>query len=287
MKCSDRLGSAKEKTFTLTRCQGCGLVYLNPRPIGDYAESFYYEEGYDPFLSLKNPRSVIERIYAVARKLTLRWKRNRILHRVPPRGKVLDIGCGTGEFLDAISRDFEVVGIEPEPNVAKWARDRFGLTVFTGNLETVNLENGQFDLVTMWHVLEHVPDPTDELKRIHKILTPDGKLLLALPDICSFDARIYKSDWVALDAPRHLWHFTQDHVRKLASLTGFRLSSSGMLPLDTFYNSLMSEKTSLEMHGKHYILLTLARLPVAVVFSLVWGLITGKHSGMYYVLEKN
>ena len=287
LTCSDRFHNPKLRKYNLRKCNGCGLISLNPRPRCSDLDKHYCAEDYDPFLSIKQSRSVLDRIYSSSRSWTLKWKKNLVAKLAANRAKILDVGCGTGEFLDRLAPDFAVEGTEPEPDAARWAREKLGLKVHTGYLAEISLEYEQFDLVTLWHVLEHIPDPVQELQIINKILAQDGKLLIALPNIGSIDAGIYKSCWIALDAPRHLWHFTSKTLGALAQKCGFSLVQTGMLPLDTFYNTLHSELLCIKTRGLTSLILAPLRMPIAVTASLLSGVITGQHSGMYYIFQKS
>ncbi len=216
----------------------------------------------------------------------MRWKKRLVKRLAAPGTAILDVGCGTGEFLREVGREYGAWGIEPEPEAARWARERFGLNVQTGDLSIVQFPTGSFDLVTMWHVLEHIPDPAQALTTISGMLKDGGRLLVALPNISALDARLYRAFWVAIDAPRHLWHFDRPQLARLAEKTGFTIVRTGMMPLDLFYNAVWSERFIYRVRGWRQLLPAVLRLPLAVAASLVYGGVTGKHSGNYYVLEK-
>ncbi len=288
IECGDRFREPKFKNYRLVRCRGCGLIYLNPRLTAQALQAAYREEGYDPFLSLQKPQRTFARAYSAARRWAHGWKKRLIRRFTPPGSLIVDGGCGTGEFLHHLREEYRVCGYEPEPNAARWARERLGLDVFTGDLSAFlasgRIAEGSVDLLTLWHVLEHVPAPKLELQRISSLLSPDGCLLLGVPNIASFDARLYGAAWAPLDAPRHLWHFTPATMVKLAGRAGFHLRRRGLMPLDPFYNSLLSEQLSSVMDpGKRW--LGIARFPTAILGSLGFGLLTGNHSSVYYVLS--
>ena len=246
----------------------------------------YESDGYDPFQSIQSPTSIFDRAYRIARDFTLAWKKNLIERLVPHGSRILDGGCGTGEFINSLKSNYQVEGYEPEQRVANWVRKQYSLPIHAGDSSTLPTDIEHFDLITMWHVLEHVPDPVAELHSLGGILKSGGKLLIAVPNITSADAMIYGSNWVALDAPRHLWHFSKKQISLLADKTGFTLTKSGMLPLDVYYNSLLSEKNCIAHNGYSQLALTPLRLPFSVISSLLYGMITGKHSSNYYVLGK-
>ena len=284
--CSDRLREPQLRSYQLMRCTGCGLVYLSPRLSSTAVGEFYQDEGYDPFLSLSSQRSLLEHAYSLLRSWTLKWKKRLIGRLISKDAHILDIGCSTGEFLATLAHDYRVEGVEPEPNAARWARERFGLNVHTGSVEEAPLGLDTFDLVTLWHVLEHVPSPSRELDLINRMLTSEGRLLVALPNVRSLDARMYGPYWVALDAPRHLWHFSQPQLELLARKSGFELDESGMLPLDAFYNSLYSELILKQAKGNVQFILAPIRLTFSVISSLIWGALSGQHSSKYYIFRK-
>jgi SAM-dependent methyltransferase len=262
------------------------LIFLNPRPSQTEMESAYQEEGYDPFQSLEKPKGIFDRAYRLARTYALAWKKRLVNKIVEPGAKILDGGCSTGEFLSVLKDQYVVEGFEPEPDAARWAGNRFGLTVHTGNLNTVSFQNDGFDLVTLWHVLEHIPELQPDVTRIHQLLRPGGKFLIAVPNVGSLDAKIYKENWIALDAPRHLWHFTLPSINSLASSTGFKIVRTGMLPLDTVYNVLLSEQLAIGTYGRIQLMKAIFRFPFAIIGSMIYGLFTGSHSSRYYILEK-
>jgi len=262
------------------------LIYLDPRPSLKDLELAHREEGYDPFLSLEKPQRLFDRAYDLARRLTIAWKRRLIDKLIEPGSYILDGGCGTGEFLSALKDRYKVEGFEPESNAARWAREKLGLSVNTGNLDSLTLPEESFNIVTLWHVLEHIPSPLNDLQHIYRILRPGGLLLIALPNIASFDAKVYRACWVAIDAPRHLWHFAKSQITKLTKKAGFELKRTGMLPLDPFYNILLSECLCNQMKGRGQLGWTLLRMPIAMLGTLVYGTVTGNHSSRYYIFKK-
>lgn len=244
LQAPDRFAVDRGEVYRIVRCRACGFHYLNPRPRPEALPRYYASEGYQPFLSTRDRVGLWERLYALVRRFSVRHKRRRI-ERFQRAGSVLDVGCGTGEFLDEMQRHgWRVLGLEVDEAAADFARRRYGLEVRTQALEDLAEEGAQFDVITFWHVLEHLYDPKRSLQAAHALLQEGGVLLLAAPNLASTDARFYRANWVALDAPRHLHHFTPDSVRKVGRDTGWDLVHSQPMWLDTLFNCLMSERLS-------------------------------------------
>ncbi|MCO5724208.1 class I SAM-dependent methyltransferase [Robiginitalea marina] len=183
--------------------------------------------------------SISEKLYQGAKRINL-WKKRRLIESFAgPKGALLDIGAGTGDFVRYMGgRGWQTFGIEPSPAARGRAAEK-GVGLYTG-LQEVN--GSLFDVITLWHVLEHLPDPEGSLRDISGLLKPGGWLVLALPNFRSLDARHYKSYWAAYDVPRHLWHFSREAIPPLVEPFGYRLVSVRPLWLDAFYISWMSEK---------------------------------------------
>ena len=191
----------------------------------------------------------------------------------------MDVGTGTGFFLNHMKEHgWDVTGIEPSGEARKFCKDQFGLetkdekTLFT-------LAEDSFDVITMWHVLEHVEDMDDYMIKIRSILKRDGILLIALPNLNSLDAAIYKEKWAAYDVPRHLWHFSPFSFQKFAAKNQFQLLKMKSMPLDAGYVSLLSEKYRNKPLG-------FLRGAIIGVLSLIRGLINvKKSSSIIYILK--
>ncbi|CAG0935638.1 Demethylmenaquinone methyltransferase [Thermoflexales bacterium] len=205
--------------FRIVRCGSCGLVYLSPRPTVAAIGS-YYPEAYEPYLRI-TPQS----LPAWRRWLLnygLRKRIRPIVQRKAP-GRALDIGCATGQFL-AYLRDtahWQVTGVEPGQNAARYARETFGLEVYHGDLRSAQFADATFDAVTMWDVLEHLHDPCAELREIRRVLRPEGLLVLRVPSLDSLDARIFGPYWAGLDVPRHMVVFSRRALMQMLGQAGF------------------------------------------------------------------
>lgn len=286
LKCRDRLHLNSPEEFQLVTCSICDFVFLNPQPPQEKIELSYNSDSYNPHMSVQNKNSLFNYAYTFARFFTLKWKKDLIIKIMGQGGRILDGGCGTGELLLSLKEIYEVHGFEQNQAAAEWSRESYQIDVQHGNLNQVSFENEYFDLITLWHVLEHLPNLKRDLEILGKKLKKNGRLLIAVPNLGSLDAAIYRENWAPLDAPRHLWHFRKTHLLRLCENSGFEFQSNGMLPLDTFYNVLLSEKQLFDSVNKLKIVFSLLRVPASILTSLVYGLFTSNHSSLYYVFRK-
>lgn len=228
--------------FEIVRCLNCEVAFLNPRPTRQSIAEFYKNAAYQPFLSTQSNLSLWDRLYRWVRVYTIRSKRKKI-EKLKTGGLLLDVGCGTGEFLNEMqSSGWQVTGLEMDREAAEFAEKTYHLNVFRGDLSASSFAGSSFDVITLWHVLEHLPNPKESLKQAKDLLKEDGWLLIACPDIASLDARFYQKHWVALDAPRHLLHFEPKSMAALCDSVALQMREIQQLPLDAFYNCLMSEQ---------------------------------------------
>lgn len=193
---------AGDEQFRLVTCQHCGHIYQNPRPTVAAIDR-YYPENYIPF------QHAIEDEPHWWRRWERRYgqyRRAAAVHRAAGKaGRVLDVGCATGIFLDGMHRTgWEVQGVEPSASAARYAQERLGLPVFCGRLDEAAFPNASFDAVTLWDVLEHVHDPPAVLREIRRVLRPGGLLVMSLPNPDSLEARLLGQHWLGWDLPRHL-----------------------------------------------------------------------------------
>lgn len=227
------------ETFQLTRCNNCGFLFTNPRPKKTDLARYYQSEDY--FSHSKKKKGLISFLYDSVKKYAL-YQKFRLISKYKKRGSILDVGCATGEFLHHFkNRGWKTLGIEPAEQPRKFAIDNYSLKVKSEESITV-LKDESFDVITMWHVLEHVPELNQRMKEIRRLLKPDGLLLIALPNYLSWDGQHYKNFWAGYDVPRHLYHFTPDTISLL--LEKFHFSVFKIIPMkfDAFYVSLLSEK---------------------------------------------
>lgn len=227
------------ESFSILECKNCGLLITNPQPLPQNLARYYQSNDY---ISHSNKRSdLISRIYQLVRTYTLGKKVN-IIKRFTNGKEVLDIGCATGEFLDRCKNSgYNVTGIEPDEGARTFAQKTYGLKVLTLD-EVEQVSSGSFDVITQWHVLEHVSALNERFELMHKLLKKDGICILALPNPASADAAYYKKFWAAWDVPRHLFHFRRQSLKALAQKHHFEVINILPMKFDSYYVSILSEK---------------------------------------------
>jgi 2-polyprenyl-3-methyl-5-hydroxy-6-metoxy-1,4-benzoquinol methylase len=205
------------ETFEVRRCGACGLALTWPPPPPD-ALGRYYPPAYYGAPGRRRFLGPIE----VAQNLLYGWRARQVERLAGGRpGRVLDVGCGRGHLLEAFRRrGWSVEGTELSESSARQPREAFGLQVHVGPLESIALPRGAFDAVTMWHVLEHVPDPVPLLAEIGRLLRPGGVFMVGVPNFGSPEAKATRGGWFHLDVPRHLVHFTPETLRALLAQAG-------------------------------------------------------------------
>ena len=233
--------SVSQETFTIVQCQQCGFQFTNPRPDAAHIGRYYESPAYVSHNS--EAGGLVNRLYKVARFFTMRQKAALITKLNGGRpGRLLDYGCGTGHFLaQAKDNGWQVTGLEPNPAARQAAAARVGEPIQEPEV-LPTLAAGSFDVVTLWHVLEHVHALNETLDQLVATLRPGGKLLLAVPNPDSLDAQHYRQDWAAYDVPRHLYHFVPATMRELLTRHGLRLVQTLPMPLDAYYVSMLSEQ---------------------------------------------
>lgn len=226
--------------FNIQKCDDCSFLFTNPRPdathIGTYYESQDYISHHDEATDL------MSRVYTAVRNYTISQKIKLINKHQSTPGKLLDIGCGTGIFMQAAQNaSWKVDGTEPDPGARKVAQSRVGETIY----ETINapeLQTKRFDIITLWHVLEHVHLLNETITWLHEHLNDNGKLIIAVPNPESDDASRYGKFWAAYDVPRHLYHFSKNVMSKLMAKHKFKVETILPMWFDSFYVSMLSTK---------------------------------------------
>ncbi len=208
----------RQGQWTVYRCNGCGLGILDPRPdpmeLNELYRSCYFESHYDQGLPVDSPE--------MRRRLSQETHRIRFFRGIKKTGRVLDIGCGMGYFLHACRlAGYAVEGMDISADSAAYVRDVLGIPVTVGVLDDVDYQPGSFDVITMWHFLEHAREPVNYLRKAHTWLKPDGILIVDVPNYEGTDAKKKWDHWTGWSLPYHFYHFTPATQRQLLAKYGF------------------------------------------------------------------
>ena len=229
--------SVSGESFSLLLNEEYQILKTHPQPTLDKLGSYYEFEDYISHTDGK--RTLFEKMYHFIKRKAIRDKVKLINSYQPLKGKILDIGAGTGDFLlECKNQNWDILGIEPNDKakgIALGKGVKFGDTI-------EKLESNSFDVITMWHVLEHVPDVEHQVAELKRLLKPSGTIIIAVPNFKSYDAKYYKEFWAAYDVPRHLWHFSKTAIEKLFDKQNMSLEDIKPMWFDSFYVSLLSEK---------------------------------------------
>jgi len=233
--------TVSRKTFSIWQCTDCSFRFTQDIPaissIGQYYQS-------DNYISHSNTsKGIINRLYHSIRKITLKQKRRLLKSSTSlSTGSLLDIGAGTGAFSSFMqSSGWRITALEPDETARRIARETNRINLLPPD-QLFQLTAESFDTITMWHVLEHVHTLHEYIGQLKKLLKPDGRLFIAVPNYTCYDASHYQSFWAAYDVPRHLYHFSPASMKKLLQLHGLNLVTIKPMWFDSFYVSLLSEK---------------------------------------------
>ena len=205
-------------TFRLVRCTQCGLYRQNPRLIWDLLQHYYPEDYKAYTYRVEKTRSWRQRIANYGN-----YKRYRAIRRHIKGGRILEIGCGTGGFIQELIRsgDWVILGIEPNPKAAEYAQKMTRATIYSSKFCDVELEPGSFDAIVLWTVLEHLDQPIEDLRYIHRLLKKNGWLFFSIPNVDSLNLKIFKKYWSGWDLPRHLHIFPRNTLYEILNQLGF------------------------------------------------------------------
>ena len=232
--------TVSKKEFTIQQCNACYFLFTNPRPELDSIGAYYQSEEY--ISHHDDSKGLMNRVYTSIRNYTIGKKIEMIGSLFSKPGKLLDIGCGTGNFLQAVKHaGWETFGTEPDNEARNIASKRAGLTIFE-TIDDSAFRDKKFDIITMWHVLEHVHLLNETVDWLQKHLTTDGKIIIAVPNPQSVDAARYGRFWAAYDVPRHLYHFTKASMALLAKKHHLKVDTIHPMWFDSFYVSMLSTK---------------------------------------------
>ncbi len=268
--------SISRESFGLWNCRDCGFVFTQDTPIlekiGRYYDSNIYISHSD------TDKGIINNIYHRIRKLMLSRKQ-KLVEKQYPSGNLLDYGTGTGYFAQQMSKSgWNVTALEISPAAREKAYELFKIKA--GPPDKIKSYHQHFQVITLWHVLEHVHDLLELKADLINALAPEGILVVAVPNRKSFDARYYGKYWAAFDVPRHLWHFSQTDIENLF-LPEFKLEKIHRMPFDAYYVSILSEK-----YRDSGILGMIRALIIASLSNLNSIFASSKSSSIIYILKK-
>lgn len=233
--------TVSHQLFEIWQCSQCNARFTQGIPSPDAIGQYYQSEDYISHTETKS--GLINRMYHSVRKITLRSKQNWVKSSVGLKhGSILDVGCGTGSFLSYMKQiGWDITGLEPDAGARQVAKQLYQLDIQPID-ELFTLPAASFDVITLWHVLEHVHGLHAYMEQLHRLLKPGGSLLIAVPNYTSLDAAHYGKYWAAYDVPRHLYHFSPQSMQWLLEKHHFKLHKKHPMVFDSFYVSLLSEK---------------------------------------------
>ncbi len=232
--------SISRDPFEIYVCPDCDFHFTQNAPAPDAIAPYYKSDVYISHSDTKE--GLVNRLYHAARDLMLKKKR-KLVQNLTTGKRLLDIGSGTGYFLNHMQENgFKVVGVEIDSDARAATLKNFKIKVNPPETLLEQKLTEKVDVITLWHVLEHLHDMDGYMQSMYRQLNDNGVVLIAVPNHKSYDAQHYGKHWAAYDVPRHLWHFSPATVARLADKNGFKVIAQKRLPLDPFYNSLLSEK---------------------------------------------
>lgn len=266
--------SVSGENFSLQKNEELDYLKTIPQPEPRDLPKYYQSEKYISHTDSNS--SLTEKIYQTVKKFMLKKKLSWIRNEKSQQGSLLDIGAGTGDFLKLAANDgWNVFGSEPSSQARALAK----IKKLALEESTSSFPEESFDVITMWHVLEHVPNLEEQIAELRRLLKSDGLLVIAVPNFKSYDAIHYKEHWAAYDVPRHLYHFSRRSIRKIFPKKGFELLYSKPLLFDAYYVSLLSEqyKTGSSNFLKAFFVGTLSNIKART---------SGEYSSIVYFLKK-
>ena len=228
-----------QEPFKILECKDCGLLYTSPRPNKEEIGKYYKSDEY--YSHQENKEGFIPKVYEKVKSVNLRSKYKMATEGLAT-GKILDIGCGVGDFLHTMEQQgWECTGVEPSEDAKAIAKKRIKAQLLSSE-EQEHLQEGSFDVITMWHVLEHVDALRWQIQQLYRLCKPGGRIVIALPNYKSYDGQYYKAEWAAYDVPRHLNHFNKETLIRCFEENQMKHIRTEKLVWDAYYISYMSEK---------------------------------------------
>ncbi|WP_149273710.1 class I SAM-dependent methyltransferase [Pareuzebyella sediminis] len=265
--------SVTGEDFQLLYDKDLDLLVTEPQP--KELEIYYRSENYISHTDSKD--TFMDRVYHTVKQFNL-WLKTNMIHKYGAERKtLLDFGAGTGDFLiTAKGKGWSVAGVEPNPDARMRSREK-RMELY----QSINdLGDSKFQVITLWHVLEHVPDLENQIELLKKHLEEDGIMLVAVPNYKSYDASYYKEFWAAFDTPRHLWHFSRSSIHKIFSKHSMKVINTKPMWFDAFYVALLSEKYK---NGRQRLFPALA----VGLLSNIKALINKEFSSLIYIIQND
>lgn len=232
--------TVSHETFSLQQCSACNFLITSPRPADSDLGKYYLSDEYISHTA--KATSLFDKLYEISRRFALKWKLTLVKKFIDPGAtapRILDYGCGTGFFLKELKENgFNIAGVEPSSKARTVAEKNTGIEIE----ETLATLEGKYDVITLWHVLEHVSKLNELVTELKSRLNKKGTLIIAVPNYQSNDAKKYGMTWAGYDVPRHLWHFEQKTMNNLLHRHNFQTIETIPMKLDAYYVSMLSEK---------------------------------------------
>jgi 2-polyprenyl-3-methyl-5-hydroxy-6-metoxy-1,4-benzoquinol methylase len=266
-------------TFDLHRCSQCSFLFTNPRPAVSEINPYYQSDRYVSHAGSKQGFSFMYKVYDIVRNSSIKSKL-KLIKKYHKKGKLMDLGCGLGYFLHGVVTDktFEATGVDISQDAIDYVQQKFGYDVL--HEQTLNtLPQAHYDVITQWHVLEHVHLLNERMKQLHTLLKPDGTLFIAVPNSNSWDAKYYKQYWDGYDVPRHLYHFNQQSFKALMHKHGFKIIATKAMLFDAPYISMRSE-----IHKGNS--LSFVRGAISGIISTISAWRTNNYSSLLFIVKK-
>ena len=279
--CNDH--AVSHETFSLKQCASCKFLLTYPRPPAADVPRYYDSPAYISHVG--RATTLLDLAYQAVRGFTLKWKLSLIKKKLPHDGEksILDYGCGTGEFLRiAKLGGWKITGIEPSSSARKNASKNISANI-KASIDDIEGIQPQFNIITLWHVLEHVENLNETIERLKGMLTTNGAIFVAVPNHRSWDSSHYKEFWAGYDVPRHLWHFDKKSIALIANNHGLKIAEIIPMRLDAFYICILSERYMSPNTS------SIGRLFKAITNGLQSSINasqTTEHSSLIYVLTK-
>tara|TARA_R110000796_G_scaffold77799_3_gene173811 strand:+ start:5498 stop:6328 length:831 start_codon:yes stop_codon:yes gene_type:complete len=261
------------ESFKLLHDPVLDMLVTEPQP--ENLATYYESEDYISHTDAK--KSLVDKIYHTVKGYNLKSKLSLIDSYTASNKRLLDVGAGTGDFLtEAKKYGWEVAGVEPN-ELARLKSSEKGVALLQ-NLDAIPTGD-KYEVITLWHVLEHLPDLESQIAKLVGLLTDNGTLVVAVPNFKSFDAKYYKEFWAAFDVPRHLWHFSKRSVQSIFAKHGMKLVRTKPMFFDAFYVALLSEKYK---NGKQNFI----KAFWIGLMSNIRALVSKEYSSLIYILKK-